>query len=315
VSRAPIPEYRPQLAQLVKTPPEGDGWIHEPKLDGIRVGCRIDGHTVTLFTRRGNDWTESFPTVAAGAARLKTKAALLDGEVAAVLPDGRTSFQAMHRGDEGGASLVYFVFDVIHLDGEDLCPLPVEDRKARLRALLGASPPAPVQLVEHVVGGGAAFFTEGCSRKLEGIVSKARAGPYRPAARHASWVKTKCFLRQEFVVGGWLTSVRGGLGALLLGYYDADGRLVYAGKVGTGFQKVEAELLARLGHEKGSASPFEIVAPKGATAREAHWLEPRLVVEVAFAEWLHGGKIRHASFQGVREDKSASQVVKETPRE
>jgi bifunctional non-homologous end joining protein LigD len=312
VARRPIPEYRPQLAQLVKAPPEGEDWIHEPKLDGIRIGCRIDGRAVTLTTRNGNDWSDAFPEVVAAAKRLDTRAALLDGEVAAVLPDGRTSFQAMRGGE--GASVAYFVFDALHVDGEDLVRLPVEERKRRLAGLLGAKPPAPLRLVEHVVGGGPDFFAEACRGGLEGIVSKRRAEPYRPAARTSSWLKTKCSQRQEFVVGGWMTSVVGGLGALLLGYYDAGGRLVYAGKVGTGFQKVAKELLARLRREEASASPFEVDAPRGAAVRDAHWIEPNLVVEVAFMEWTTDGKIRHPSFQGVREDKSPRDVVREKPR-
>jgi bifunctional non-homologous end joining protein LigD len=309
--RPPVPEYRPQLAQLVKAPPTGDQWIHEPKLDGYRIGCRIEGGAVTLLSRRGNDWTDAFPEVVGGAKRLKTKAALLDGEVAALLPDGRTSFQMMQGRGNGRATIAYFVFDLLHVDGEDLFDATVEQRKARLRALLGATPPPPLRFVEHVVGTGPEFFAAACGLRLEGIVSKSRSDPYRQAARHASWQKTKCLLRQELVVGGWMKSVIGGLGALLLGYYDEQGRLVYAGKVGTGFQRVEKELLRRLGAEKASAPPFEVNAPRGAPVRDARWIAPRLVVEVAFTEWTDDGHIRHPSFQGVREDKNPQEVVRE----
>jgi bifunctional non-homologous end joining protein LigD len=310
---ASLPEYRPQLAQLVKTPPTGDGWIHEPKLDGYRIGCRIEGREVTLLSRRDKDWTDTFPEVVAAAKRLKTKAALLDGEVAAVLPDGRTSFQAMQGRSGGGVTLAYFVFDLLHIDGKDLFAVTVEERKTRLRALLSVAPPAPLRYVDHVVGGGAEFFVAACRLRLEGMVSKSRSEPYRPAARHSSWQKSKCVLRQEFVVGGWMTAVTGGLGALLLGYYDDAGRLVYSGKVGTGFQRVEKDLIGRLGREKSSKSPFEVNAPRGAAIRDARWLVPQLVVEVAFTEWTNDGHIRHSSFQGIREDKIAKDVVREKP--
>jgi bifunctional non-homologous end joining protein LigD len=311
-SSAPLPPYRPQLAQLVKTPPVGDGWIHEVKLDGYRIGCRIEGRDVTLLSRRGNDWTGEFPEVVAAAKKLKTKAALLDGEVAAVLPDGRTSFQAMQGRREGGVSMAYFIFDLLHVDGEDLFAATVEERKTRLRTLLGKVPPAPLRYVDHVVGGGVEFLTAACRLRLEGMVSKERSEHYRPAARHSSWQKSKCLLRQEFVVGGWMTSVTGGLGALLLGYYD-EGRLIYSGKVGTGFQHVEKELLARLASAKAAKTPFEVNAPRGAPVRDAHWIAPSLVVEVAFTEWTNDGNIRHPSFQGIREDKSPKDVVREKP--
>ena len=172
---ARVPEYRPQLAQLVKTPPTGDAWIHEPKLDGYRIGCRIEGRDVALLSRRDNDWTEAFPEVVAAAKRLKTKAALLDGEVAAVLPDGRTSFQAMQGRGGGGVTVVYFVFDLLHVDGEDMFAATVEERKTRLRALLGTVPPVPLRYVDHVVGGGAEFFVAACRHRLEGMVSKSRS--------------------------------------------------------------------------------------------------------------------------------------------
>jgi bifunctional non-homologous end joining protein LigD len=318
VSRVPIPEYQPQLALLVKEPPAGDDWLHEMKFDGFRIGCRIDRGAVTLLSRRRKDWTAAFPPIAAAAARLKVQAALLDGEAAAVLPDGRTSLLAMHgdgSGSDSSSRIAYFAFDILHLDGEDLTGLPTERRKEVLRQVLGATPPRPLTYVDHVVGQGAAFFREAERMRLEGIVSKARAAPYRPGARNATWQKTKCVLRQEFVIGGWDRSVRGGLGALFLGYYDEEGRLVHAGKVGTGFQRQEKELLARLTREKTrDASPFDVGTPKGAAARDAHWIEPRIVAEVAFLEWTEGGHIRHPSFQGLRDDKDPREVRAEHPR-
>lgn len=306
-----LPSYTPQLAQLVKEPPDGNGWIHEIKLDGYRIGCAIDHRQVQLLSRRNLDWTAEFPTVVDAMRRLKVSAALLDGEVAAVLPDGRTSFHAMQTRTPGSVNLVYFVFDILHRDGEDLFGLAVERRKEHLRQVLGSNPPAAVHYVDHVVGGGAEFFAAVGRMRLEGMISKSRSEPYRPGARHRSWQKTKCQLRQEFVLGGWQTSVTGGLGAMLLGYYDDQGRLVYAGKVGTGHQRQEKDLLARFGPLARSTPPFASGPPRD-VARDAHWLEPELVGEVAFIEWTSDG-LRHPSFQGLRHDKDPREVRAERP--
>jgi bifunctional non-homologous end joining protein LigD len=307
-----VPSYRPQLALLVDEAPVGDDWLHEIKLDGYRIGCRIERGRVALLSRRGKEWTEEFPEVTAGAASLDVTSALFDGEVAAVMPDGRTSFQAMQRGWSGTRpDLAYFVFDLIHLDGEDLTALPLDQRKERLRAALGARPPRPFRYVDHVVGNGPGVFEQACAMHLEGIVSKERAAPYRPAARNASWRKVKCLLRQELVVGGYEDAVVGGLGALLLGYHDAEGRLIYAGKVGTGFQRIADALLADCRKRVQNATPFDQNLPVARLIKDAHWMKPTLVVEVAFTEWTDGGHIRHPSFQGVRRDKKAREVVRE----
>jgi bifunctional non-homologous end joining protein LigD len=311
-SKVPLPDYDPQLALLVDAAPEGQGWLHEIKLDGYRIGCRIDGGVVELLSRRGHAWTTQFPEVAAAAARLGVTTALLDGEVAAVLADGKTSFQAMQRGRSGARpDIAYFVFDVLHIDGEDLTGLPLDERKLRLRALLGAHPPQPIRYVDHVVGEGQRVFEQACALTLEGIVSKDRAAPYRTGARNATWRKVKCLLRQELVVGGYEDSVVGGLGSLLLGYHDDAGRLVYAGKVGTGFQRMAAELLETCRKLVVPTAAFDHNLPRGAAVRGVHWMKPTMVVEVAFTEWTDGGHIRHPSFQGVRRDKAARQVIRE----
>jgi len=304
-----LPPYRPQLALLVKSPPEGDDWLHELKLDGYRIGVAVDHGHVTLMSRRGNEWTDDFPLVVAGAKKLPVKSALLDGELAGVLPDGRTSMHVL-----GGSSTVYFAFDILHLDGEDLTPLPLTERKQRLRKALGAKPPAPFQYVDHVVGNGAAFFKEACRAQIEGIVSKLRASPYKPNARNASWQKIKCVLRQEFVIGGYERSVLGGLGALWLGTHDGGGRLLFAGKVGTGFQREADALLARLVRIERPTCPFAPDGlPTGYRARDARWVAPELVCEVAFMEWTGHDHIRHGSFQGMRADKDPRKVVREVP--
>jgi bifunctional non-homologous end joining protein LigD len=307
-----VPEYDPQLAQLFDEPPEGEQWLHEIKLDGYRIGCLIQRGRVALLSRRNNEWTDHFPEVVAGAKKLGVGSALFDGEVAAVLPDGRTSFQAMQRGWSGARpEIVYFVFDVLHLDGAELTALPLDERKLRLRAALGEKPPPAWRYVDHVIGAGDRVFAQACEMRLEGIVSKERASPYRRGARNASWRKIKCLLRQEFVVGGFEDSIVGGLGALLLGTYDDAGRLVYAGKVGTGFQRIAGDLYAACKKLARATMPFTENLPAGRLIANAHWMKPDMVVEVAFVEWTEGGHIRHPSFQGLREDKDARQVVRE----
>jgi bifunctional non-homologous end joining protein LigD len=309
-------DYRPQLATLVKAPPTGDEWLHEIKFDGYRIGCHIRRGRVTLTTRNGNDWTGAFPDIAEAAARLKVREALLDGEVAIVLPDGRTSFQALQNvlaGAASRASLVYFVFDLLRLDGRSLEALPLEERKLRLLALIGRRTTGRIRYADHVTGRGDAFFRQACRLGLEGIVSKRRDLPYHPG-RHGSWLKTKCTLRQEFVIGGFTDpeGVRAGLGALLVGHYD-DRRLTFAGKVGTGFtQKGALDLRRQLDAIEQKTSPFEPPPPRS-IARVAHWVRPVLVGDVVFTEWTSDGRIRHPSFQGLRRDKPAGEVVRERP--
>ncbi|MES1208188.1 MAG: non-homologous end-joining DNA ligase, partial [Pseudomonadota bacterium] len=242
--------FAPQLATAATAPPAGDDWMHEIKLDGYRIGCVIDDGTVTLWSRAGNDWTENFPEIRAAAARLSAKNAVLDGEIAVVLPDGRTNFHALQRALAGGArgGLTYFAFDLLALDGEDTAVLPIERRKERLARLIGAAAPGlPIRYSDHVIGDGPAVFAQACRMGLEGVVSKRRGQPYRPG-RSSGWLKVKGEARQEFVIGGFVdrggaprgraaaaTAVPGGeVGALLCGTYADDGRLLFAGKVGTG---------------------------------------------------------------------------------
>jgi bifunctional non-homologous end joining protein LigD len=310
-----VPPYRAQLALLVSEAPEGDGWVHEVKYDGYRIGCAVEGGRVTLWSRRGKDWTAQFPEVAAAARTLRVRSALLDGEVAAVLPDGRTSFQALQNSFSGlrRPPLAYFVFDLLHLDGEDLARRPLLERKGALQELLGEGR-GVLRYAPHVVGGGAAVFREACRLHLEGIVSKRADQAYRPG-RNTSWVKTKCILRQELVIGGFTEpegAARDGIGALLVGVHEG-GALRYAGKVGTGFTNAQARALrARLDRIAARACPFS-PPPAGRLGGSVHWVRPVLVGEVAFTEWTGDGKIRHPSFQGLREDKRPEEVVRERP--
>jgi bifunctional non-homologous end joining protein LigD len=306
--------YRPQLATLVKEAPAGEGWIHEVKYDGYRIGCFVDGGDVRLISRNGNDWTDKFPEVVEAAKQLDIKSALLDGEVAILLDDGKTSFQKLQNAFSGGSrsGLVYFVFDLLHLDGEDLTRLPLDRRKDALSRILGRrGASGRIRFADHVPGGGDAVLREACRLGLEGIVSKRTDQPYRPG-RNDGWVKTKCVRRQEFVVGGFTEpeGARAGLGALLAGVYDS-GKLRFAGKVGTGFtQKSALDLRRRLDGIEQRECPFD-PPPAGRLGRVAHWVKPQLVAEVAFSEWTADGRVRHPSFQGLRSDKRPAEVVAE----
>jgi len=305
----------PQLAKLVKQAPEGDEWLHELKFDGYRILARLDRGEVRLLSRRGHDWTAQFPSVAAAVATLAARTALLDGEVAVVLPDGRTSFQALQNAfGTRPKGMTYFVFDLLHLDGQDLAPRPLEARKQQLAALVARSKVAGIKYSDHVVGRGGEFFRTACARGLEGIISKRRDLAYDPG-RRGGWVKTKCVQRQELVIGGFTDpeGSRIGIGALLCGFYER-GRLVYAGKVGTGYtQKVAKELRATLEPLEQTTAPFDEQPPRGWIGANAHWVAPKLVAEVEFTEWTSDGRIRHPSFKGLREDKRPDEVRKEVP--
>ena len=192
-----------QLAQLVDEAPDGDDWFHEQKFDGYRIVAEKASGSVELLSRRFNDWTTQFPTVVDAVAKLDAKRAVLDGEVAVVMPDGRTSFQALQNAfGKRDANIAYFVFDLLELDGKDLTSLPLEERKKRLRALVGGKQTGVIRYSDHVVGQGKKFFQLACKRGLEGIVSKRRDSKYH-AGRGKTWVKTKCLLRQELVIAGY----------------------------------------------------------------------------------------------------------------
>jgi bifunctional non-homologous end joining protein LigD len=306
----------PQLATLVSEAPTGDDWLHEIKFDGFRILARRDGANVTLATRSGQDWTARFAPVEQALAALPGRQLLIDGEVAVLLADGTTSFQGLQNQGKGaadGQSLVYFVFDLLHLDGHDLRPLPLEARKAVLAQLVGLGKHGVIRYADHVVGNGPAFFAQACKTHLEGIVSKRRDRPYI-TGRAPDWVKTKCIQRQEFVIGGFTlpNGGRKGIGALLVGYNEG-GELRYAGKVGTGYtQKSALDLRARLDKLAQKTSPF--APPIKPAVKGAHWVKAALLAEVSFTEMTADGKLRHPSFQGLREDKPAKEVGREMPK-
>jgi bifunctional non-homologous end joining protein LigD len=307
-------KYEPQLATLVKVPPAGDEWVHEIKFDGYRIGCHRRGDRVTLTSRNGKDWTDAFPEIIEAVRALDVHEVMLDGEVAAVLPDGRTSFQAMQQRGGARATLVFFVFDLLRINDDNLAREPLHARKARLKTLVGTGKKGRIRYSEHVDGSGTEILAHACKLGLEGIISKRRDLPYMPG-RSDAWRKIKCSRRQEFVIGGFTDpqGAREGLGALLLGYYTPDKRLAFAGRVGTGFShKVAIELRARLDRLAQSGPAFS-PAPRGPLGRTAHWVKPQLVCEVAFTEWTDEGQLRHPSFQGLRSDKKPAEVVREEP--
>ena len=314
--KAPLPRFvKPQLATLVSEAPKGEDWLHELKFDGYRILCRLQDGQARLFSRTGKDWTEHFEPVARAAERVDADQAMLDGEVAMLLPDGTTSFNALQNASAppAGARLTYFLFDLLHLDGYDLTRAPLERRKEALQPLLPRAATATLRFSDHVVGSGREFHERACRMKLEGIVSKRRNAPYE-AARSRTWLKVKCIHEQEFVIGGFTDpeGARAGIGALLLGVYEGD-RLDFAGKVGTGFTDKGARALRQtLEAIEEKTSPFAAQIP--GTAR-AHWVKPERVAEVAFTEWTSDGRLRHPSFKGLREDKPAREIVRERPRE
>lgn len=309
--------YDAQLATLVAEPPEGNDWLHERKFDGYRIGLVKDGADVSLQSRRNLDWAAQFPEVMAAGRALPARTTILDGEVAVLLPNGVTSFHGLHARTPGSA-LVYFAFDLLHLDGRDLRELPIEERKRALQKLLGPGNGGTIRYSDHVIGNGQAFFEQASKLGLEGMVSKKLGTRYRPG-RNKDWLKTKCVKRQEFVIGGFTLpeGARQGVGAILLGYYEGD-QLRWAGKVGTGAgwtSRFLRELRTRFDALAIEVSPFVPPVSDPKLRRTSKWVRPELVAEVSYLEWTNDGHLRHPSMQGLREDKSAKDVVRESSAE
>jgi bifunctional non-homologous end joining protein LigD len=310
--RGPLAQTQPlALAMMVETPPAGDDWLHEIKYDGYRIVARIQEGDVQLISRNGKDWTKEFPHVARAVSRLPVGTALLDGEVAAVLPTGATSFEALQRRADGAVPLVYFAFDLLHLDGWDLRPVRLEERKQVLRRLLQSAPPE-LRFSDHVRGHGPAFFQKAREAGLEGVISKRADAAYREG-RGGDWRKAKHRLSQELVIGGfrWASDGRRVIGSLLVGFYE-DGQLVYAGRVGSGLSdRLLDDLQRRLEARRRETPPFgEVPAEE---RRGVEWVEPELVAQVEYAQWTDQGRLRQPVFIGLRDDREARHVVREQP--
>ena len=313
---APPPAWvKPQLAKLVEKAPDGPDWLHEIKFDGYRMHARLDAGRVQILTRRGNDWTDKYPAIAKAIAGLPAQNAYIDGELCGVLPDGRIAFNLIQNAtDTGQGSLVFFLFDLLHLDGEDLMVLPLIDRKTRLAYLLKGAPES-LRYNDHQIGRGPAFHRLACEHGVEGIVSKRANGRYEPDRR--TWLKIKCLNREEFVVVGFSDpeGSRHRIGALLLGYYTPEGQLVYAGRAGTGLPATELERLwQRLQLLVIDKMPLAEPPPRGTrfgsllVLSRVHWVRPEMVVEVSYAEWTPDGLLRHVVYLGERQDKVATEV-------
>ncbi|HEY4403523.1 MAG TPA: DNA ligase D [Xanthobacteraceae bacterium] len=314
----PLPDFvPPALATLRAAPPASPGWLHEVKFDGYRIQARLDRGEVRLLTRKGLDWADKFPNIAAAVAQLPAETALLDGELVVEGENGVSSFSAL-QGDlksDRRDRFVYYVFDLLHLEGVDLTQSPLTERKTALAGVLrGEKQRGPIRLSEHFDDEGALVLQQACRMQLEGIVSKRPEAPY-VSGRSESWIKTKCANRQELVVVGYAPSsvLRNAIGALVVGYHE-DGKLRYGGRIGTGFsQSTAKELWGRLQPLKADRPPIDPPPPQERLRRDVVWVAPKMVIEASFRDWTADRLVRQAAFKGVREDKPAKEVARETP--
>ncbi|WP_036258719.1 DNA ligase D [Methylocapsa aurea] len=316
VKKAPLPDFvEPTLATLVSCPPDGERWLHEIKFDGYRLQARIEAGRVKLLTRSGLDWTETFGGEVVAALRaLPIGAALIDGELVVESHSGASDFAALQADLSVGRNdrFIFYVFDLLYLNGYDLRRLSLIARKDLLEKVVGDSS-GLIRYSSHFEENGALVLRHACRLSLEGVVSKLRDAPYR-SGRNKSWVKAKCSARQEFVIGGYArsTTSRRAIGSLVLGVYEGDA-LRHVGRVGTGFTAAVAEdLFKKLDKMRVQASPFaeRLTAEE---ARGVRYVRPELAAEVEFRAWTADGNLRHASFRGLREDKLPREIVRETP--
>ena len=306
----------PQLATLVSQAPADAGdWIYEIKFDGYRLLARIDGDDVQLLTRNGIDWTAKMPRLVAGITRLGLPSGWLDGEIVVMNAAGVPDFQSLQNAFDGAATdaIVYYVFDLPYHAGHDLREVPLLARRQLLATLLKDRIDGPVRYSEAFDQPAAELLASSRSLGMEGVIGKRVDAPY-VSRRSPNWIKLKCHLRQEFVIGGYTDpkGARDGFGSLLLGVHDASGQLQYAGNVGTGFNEDMLEgLHAQLVALSADISPF---AGKAGIARGAHWVQPSLLAEVSFAGWTTANRLRHAVFHALRTDKPAVAIIRERPQ-
>ncbi|HEY8573241.1 non-homologous end-joining DNA ligase [Phenylobacterium sp.] len=304
----PVPGFVEfQHPKLVAEPPAGAAWLHELKLDGYRIQVRVARGRATVFTRRGHDWTTKLPELAEDAAELPD--CILDGELCFLDANGKPTFSglraAIGRGQTAG--LVYFAFDLLWRGQDDLRTFALKDRKAALARLLEAAPGPRIRLVEALPQNGPALLAAACRLGLEGIVSKRRDARYQPG-RTDAWVKAKCRPGQEVVIGGWRQEKGRAFKALMVGVYDGDD-FRYVGTVKAGFAG-HPGLVQRLEAVEADRSPFT-AGDKPARTAETRWARPELVANVEFAEWTGSGKLRQATFLGLRDDKDPREVRRE----
>jgi bifunctional non-homologous end joining protein LigD len=295
-------------AVLTDAPFSDPGWIFERKLDGVRcLAHREGGRRPRLLSRTDRDMTGQFPELADALAAEPSGDFVVDGEIVA-FRDGITSFQRLQRRGLERVAVFLYVFDLLRHEGRDVRDLPLRERKALLRTAFRFE--GPVRLSQHRNEHGEKLFREACRRGLEGLIAKRADSPYRSGARSRDWLKLKCHAEQELVIGGFTApqGSRTDFGALLVGYWE-DGRLRYAGKVGTGFDRATLESLGRRLRELvRDDPPFADVHP---IPRGTHWVEPELVAQIAFGEWTRDGRLRHPRYLGLRDDKPAREVVRE----
>jgi bifunctional non-homologous end joining protein LigD len=314
-TRAAHPSFvEPSLCQLVAAAPMGDAWVHEAKFDGYRLQAALQGGKATLYTRRGVDWTEKFRIVAKAISALPARQASIDGELVVLDDRGVPNFTALKHelGNPNSPHLVFYAFDLLHLDGYDLREAALLDRKRLLANLLRGQPlDGALRYSEHFASDGAAMLANACRMGLEGIVSKRLDVGYR-SGRGMHWLKAKCSARQEFVIAGWRPSENSSsqVGSLVLGVYQG-GKLHHVGRVGTGYTAtVAADLAKRLNAIKAAVSPFS-ERLTGPQRRDVIWARPELVAEIELRGWTGDGHIRHGAFKGLREDKDPREVVRE----
>lgn len=314
---AALPEkLQPQLATLVDEPPrDAQRWVFEIKFDGYRILARAEGGRVRLLTRNGNDWTGKLPELARSLQAMELPDGWYDGEI--IMPGTRVpaDFQALQSAFDSArtADIVHYLFDLPFCAGYDLRDVPLVERRAVLQRIVERRPQDKVRFSAVFDAPPHEIVATACRLGLEGVIAKRRDSAY-VTRRSSDWVKLKCGQRQEFVIGGYTDpkGSRTGLGSLLLGVHDEHGALRYAGNVGTGFtEQTLRELRSRLGELQAQASPF---ATDAQLPRQAHWVNPELVCEVAFGEWTRDGRIRHSVFHGIRDDKPARAITREAPR-